>query len=287
MAALSDGTAEVAGLVAAFSMTHVGLSNVRQPIISACGAGAKRFGLVGRGWRLPSYWLGDSSGNEIWPDAEAAGRQIFRVLYSAVAFGTLGAAAGVYADCRAATSAVELAPWARAGLVAVAALAQGISITSLLNPSPLSLVPGFRTSADAPLGLERDDSLKLAPYGLTRITRHPLILPVVPWGLANAALAGGRATDVALFGGLAVYALVGCKAQDERAAAAAAVGTVFARGDLTPFYDSTSFTPFAAVLDGRQKLRDVVGEVAWVYLCGGVALGWALEEMTLRALESL
>jgi len=224
----------------------------------------------------------------VWPDEAAAGRQIFRALYSIVAFATLGGAAGAYAASRAVVPApVDLSPWAHWGLVALASVAQGVSLASLVNPSPLSLVPGFRATADAPLGLERDDALKLTPYGLTRITRHPLILPVVPWGAANALLVGGRPADVALFCGLALYALAGCKAQDERAAAAAEVGTVFARGDLTPFYEKTSFAPFAAVIDGRQRLGDVIDEVAWAYLGGGIVLGWALEEAMLDALARL
>merc|ERR1719162_184246 len=98
-------------------------------------------------------------------------------------------------------------------LFGVASIAQGISLASLVNPSPLSLVPGFEADDDAPLKLKRDGSLKLRPYGLTRITRHPLILPVVPWGLANAILTGGRAPDLVIFLGLAAYAVAGCKAQ--------------------------------------------------------------------------
>jgi len=68
---------------------------------------------------------------------------------------------------------------------------------------------------------------------------------------ANALLTGGRAADVILFLGLGLYALAGCYAQDLRASAAAEVGTVFAKGDLTSFYADTSFVPFAAILDGR------------------------------------
>ena len=82
------------------------------------------------------------------------------------------------------------------------------------------------------LGLRRDDRLKLSPAGLTRITRHPLILPVVPWGFANAFLTGSHECDLALFAGLAVYAVAGCKAQDLRVEASAQVGTVFDDGAL-------------------------------------------------------
>ena len=75
---------------------------------------------------------------------------------------------------------------------AAATGAQAISIASLLNPSPLSLVPGVEEDETALGGIKRDDRRKLRPYGLTRITRHPLILPVVPWGAANALLAGAQ-----------------------------------------------------------------------------------------------
>lgn len=79
--------------------------------------------------------------------------------------------------------------------------------------------------------VRRDDGRKLSPCGLTRLTRHPLILPVVPWGCANALLAGGHAPDLALFGGLALYAVAGCYAQDLRAQASAQVGAL---GRLRP-----------------------------------------------------
>ena len=65
------------------------------------------------------------------------------------------------------------------GNAGVAALSAALSLASLGNASPLSLVPGFAKDEAAPMGLVRDDSLKLRPFGLTRITRHPLILPMV------------------------------------------------------------------------------------------------------------
>lgn len=273
--------------VAAFSATHIGLSALRGPIIEGCGSAASALRLVGRGVTLPDFWLGDSSGNQIWPDEASAGRQIFRVGYSLVATASLLGAFGAFQACHYSTPpALALGPEARAALVAVASAAQGISLASLLNPSPLSLVPGFEASSAAPLGLARDDSLKLRPYGLTRVTRHPLILPVVPWGLANAALGGGRPCDVVLGGGLALYAILGCYAQDLRAEASAAVGTPLREGaDLSAFYDSTSFAPFGALLDGRQRVADVRDEVSWASLAVGCAAGWALEAATLAWLD--
>ena len=317
------GEAELALYVGLFSATHVGLSAVRDPIISGLGRAASALSLVGRDVRLPSIWLGDGSaldeatGQElVFPDEETAGRQLFRIVYSVVAAATLG---GSFAAFQAVqlhspvldwTVPITSSPEARAALFAVASIAQGVSLASLVNPSPLSLVPGFETDPSAPLQLKRDDSLKLRPYGLTRITRHPLILPVVPWGLANALVTGGRAADVVLFAGLAVYALVGCYAQDVRAAEAAEVGTVFAKGDLTAFYATTSFVPFQAILDGRQRSPIAFGsggagaaaaargdgevedgwlfrEVPWLYLAGGVVAGAALEAATLSAVAGI
>ena len=74
--------------------------------------------------------------------------------------------------------------------------------------------------------------------------------------------------------------------QDGRAAAAAEVGTVFARGDLTGFYDETSFVPFAAVVDGRQRLADVAAEVPWAYLVLGALFGVASEAATLLVIDA-
>ena len=65
------------GLVAGFSVTHIGLSAVREPLIAACGATADGLGLVGRGWRLPeAWWPADAGGLEVWPDAPTEQRAI-------------------------------------------------------------------------------------------------------------------------------------------------------------------------------------------------------------------
>ena len=182
-------------LVGGFSVTHIGLSAVREPLIAACGSTAARLNLVGSGVELPKIWLADTTGYEIWPDEAIAGRQIYRAGYTAVASALLFPALAAYPEARASESLLvgaQLGPATWTALFAVAAGAQGISIASLFNPSPLSLVPGFAASNEAPLGIQRDDRLKLEPLGLTRITRHPLILPVVPWGVANCLLGGGQ-----------------------------------------------------------------------------------------------
>lgn len=115
-----------------------------------------------------------------------------------------------------------------------AALSFGAVVASLFNASPLGLMPSFEgdpggsrgTGPENALaaGIRRDDTLIFTARGLTRITRHPLILPVVPWGFATAYLA----CDWILFGGLSIYAVAGWFAQDLRVIREeGSVGTVF------------------------------------------------------------
>jgi len=131
--------------------------------------------------------------------------------------------------------------------------------------------------------VQRNDSLKLRPTGLTRITRHPLILPVVPWGIATSMLAGGRTCDFLFFGGLALYALAGCAAQDLRVLRQeGSVGTVFLPGEsLDSFFSTTSYVPFGAVIDGRQSIQDIIAEVPWLPLGIGCLVGVFLEDTLL------
>ena len=271
-------------LVGGFSVSHIGLSAVREPLIERCGAAAGALGLVGRGWQLPEIWLADTGGLEIWPDEGIAGRQLYRLGYTAVASALLFPALAAYPAARLADGSgpVTLSTLAWWASFAAAAAAQGVSIASLFNPSPLSLVPAFDTDDDSPLGVRRDDTRKLAAAGLTRITRHPLILPVVPWGVANALLTGGHACDLAIFVGLSLYALAGCRAQDVRVAQQAQVGTVFEDGALNRFYQDTSFLPFGAVLDGRQSLDAALREVPAAAVAAGLVLGGAVEWTTLQ-----
>ena len=282
-------TAELGGLVGTFSATHIGLSAVRESLIERAGRACGSLGIVGRDVKLPSFWLADTSGFDVWPDEATAGRQVYRAGYTLISSALLFPALAAYPELRAATIEASAPPllqlsaegwWA---CFACASAAQAISIASLVNPSPLSLVPSFEADGDALLRVKRNDRLKLNPFGLTRITRHPLILPVVPWGVSNALLAGGRTPDLLLFGGLAVYAIAGCWAQDLRVAnEEGSVGTTLEQGALSSFFRATSFAPFGAVLAGRQSLEDVRREVPWSVLAAGLVVGAAIEWATLE-----
>ena len=69
-----SSTGELGSLVLAFSVTHIGLSAVRETVIEQVGIVMGRLNLVGRGLRLPSFWLADTSGLDVWPDEATAGR---------------------------------------------------------------------------------------------------------------------------------------------------------------------------------------------------------------------
>ena len=104
------------------------------------------------------------------------------------------------------------------------------------------LVAGVMTPSPASVGgAPRDE-----PTGVQRITRHPVFMGLGIWGLAHL-IAGGYASDVAFFGGFALFALVGSWHQDQRKLAA---------GDpqFERFHAATPFIPFA----GRGVLRGLM-----------------------------
>ena len=83
----------------AFASSHIGLSATRSNIIiRSFGETTNSLNLVGnKEWVLPSWWPGDNTGgNKIFPDKLTAGRQVYRLFYTAVSFLTLGSAFGAY-----------------------------------------------------------------------------------------------------------------------------------------------------------------------------------------------
>lgn len=280
---------------------------MRTQLISSIGDSVNSFNLIGNeDWVLPTWWPGDNTGgNRIFPDKLTAGRQVYRALYTAVSFITLGSALSAYISSSSIHNDGLLLLDQSASIynacLFAASLSFGAAIASLFNASPLGLMPSFE-EADANddtviAGIKRDDTMKFTTRGLTRITRHPLILPVVPWGLATAYLAGDRLCDYILLGGLSLYAIGGCYAQDLRVIREeGSVGTVFQtearkkdseeRTQLRKFFAETSFVPFKAVFDGRQNLEDILIEFPWIQFIVGTTVGMVLELQILDLLQN-
>lgn len=303
--------------VFAFASSHIGMSAARSSIISFFGDLSQALNCVdNKEWVLSSWWPGDDlGGTQIFPDALTAGRQIYRAVYTVVSFFTLSEAFDTYLDVGSLQQPAETVfkgTLLHAACLISAALSYGAVAASLFNASPLGLMPGFNVTAQSNNGVDRsivnsivnirrDDTLKFTARGLTLITRHPLILPVVPWGIANAILAGARSCDYILFGGLSIYAIAGCFAQDLRVLREeGSVGTVFridSRGErdvneeyeereqLRRFFEATSFIPFQAVFDGRQCFKDIISEIPWLPFVAGTVAGVFVESWVLQVLQ--
>ena len=355
------GTGALLFWITAFATSHIGLSAIRQPLITEVfGKYLARdvLGLVdgtnSTRLPLPDVWPGDAAGNILFPDVETTGRQLYRLFYTAISCLTLGTAVQLYLAEHHTTTTTTINTINSSNTIRntilnschqhpfcylVATLAGACSLASFANASPLGLMPSFRrTSSTTPHDREgefaeiedndaetttnrgvvgagatvwamtREDGRKCVPKGLTRITRHPLILPVVPWGFATARLVGGHAPEEIFFGGLAVYAIVGCYCQDLRVVRQeGSVGTTLLTGgggeeeeeeetrrlmsektterqQLHSFYQQTSFLPFGAVWDGRQSWQVILQEFPLVPFVLAIPASWCLETLLLQYL---
>jgi uncharacterized membrane protein len=110
-------------------------------------------------------------------------------------------------------------------------------VASNLRPSPAAIVPG-----------------EARPAGAYLLTRHPLMTGFTLIGLLHLPM-NGAASDVAFFGGAALFPLVGAWHQDQRK---------LAGGDpaFRAFYEATPFFLFT----GRETLRGLreLPLLAWV-----------------------
>ena len=94
------------------------------------------------------------------------------------------------------------------------------------------LVAGLLSQGPAPFaGKPLED-----PAGVHRITRHPVFMGTSLMAVAQC-IANGYATDVAFFGGIAVFSLVSCRCQELRRLASG--DPVYRR-----FHAATAFLPF-------------------------------------------
>jgi uncharacterized membrane protein len=173
------------------------------------------------------------------------GRGGYTGLYSLVAFATFVPLCWVYFTNRHAGPWLWAAPATGALRVALYAgllLAFVLVAASLIRPSPAGVVAG-----DA------------RPGGVYLLTRHPLMTGLALIGLLHL-VPNGATSDVAFFGGLALFPMIGAAHQDARKRAS---------GDaaMRAFLDGTPFWLFT----GRGTLRGL-RELPWVAIAAGLAL---------------
>lgn len=119
-------------------------------------------------------------------------------------------------------------------------------VAGLVRPSPASIVPGDPR-----------------PHGAHWLTRHPLFMGLGLFGLLHL-IPNGHAADIAFFGGFPLFAVLGCRHQDERKLAAGAPG-------FAEFHRLTPFLPFTGSATARG-----IRELGPIVVIGGLGLTWLL-----------
>ncbi|MFQ5697169.1 MAG: NnrU family protein [Myxococcota bacterium] len=177
------------------------------------------------------------------------GERGFQAAYSLVALALFVPLVWVYATHKHAGPwlwSLPHGPW----LLAVAYLGNGLALVLLISgfvqPSPV-------VRKDAPSEAR----------GLLRLTRHPTFMAIGLWA-ATHLLPNGSAADVAFFGGMLGFALVGAWHQDRRKLATGSPG-------FREFYEATAFLR----LGGAQALRGL-RELPPGVVLGGLAATVAL-----------
>lgn len=179
------------------------------------------------------------------------GERAFQGVYSAVALAIFVRLVWIYFANK------HAGPWLWTlalgpGLRWLVYLGMGVAFTfvasGLVRPSPASVTPG-----------------EARPYGIYRITRHPLIMGIALFGGLHL-IPNGSLADVAFFGGFAVFALVGCWHQDQRKLATS--GDAFRQ-----FYAGTPFLPFTG-RDTLQGLRELSPVAIAIGVTLTVGLRW-------------
>lgn len=178
----------------------------------------------------------------------ALGTNGYLLLYSAVAFATLGGM--VWAYYRAPFVGFWHVPALRYVPLAVMPIALVLLVSGLLTRNP-TLV-----------GAERLLQSAEPARGILRVTRHPLMWGIALWA-ASHVLARGDAAATVFFGSFLVLALTGTGLIDHRKRAT--LGK-----DWERFAGVTSNVPFAAIAAGRNHFS--AREVGWGRLLAGLAL---------------
>ena len=117
-----------------------------------------------------------------------------------------------------------------------------------LMPFSLSLI-GAAALSPNPLSI----NLRSLPYrpespGIVSVTRHPMLWGFALWTLSHL-IANGDLVSAILFGGLAIFALLGMGTLDRKMQAR------LGADEWHRLADNTSAVPFAAVLSGNMKLH--------------------------------
>jgi uncharacterized membrane protein len=183
------------------------------------------------------------------PLVRAIGEKLFLLLYSVVAFVTLGATAHAYQAAPAGTPLWTVGDglWA---LATAAMLVAAILLLGSLIRNPA--LPGAAKSAAT-----------AQARGVYAITRHPMMWAFALWGVCHI-LVYPVAKNIVVAGAIIVLALLGAALQDRKKAALDPEG-------WPAWQARTSYLPFAAIAQGRARF----GGFGMHAIAGGIVV-WLL-----------
>ncbi len=167
----------------------------------------------------------------------ATGEKAYLALYSLAAFATLGWMIWAYGR----TPAEPLFPGLRYAPAIAAPFACLFAVCAVLTRNPTAV------------GQARTLGAPDAARGILRVTRHPLMWAFMLWSGAHV-LARGELKSLVFFGSFLVLASAGALLIDARKAREHGE-------DWKRFARATSWFPFVAILQGRNRLA--LAEIGW------------------------
>lgn len=180
---------------------------------------------------------------------ERVGENVFRILYSLVALAAITWMVMAY----------NTAPFV---MIWPAGPALGHLPLLIMPVALILLIGGVSGPNPTAVGQSVDADQSEPARGVLRITRHPVMWAIGLWGIVHL-LANGDFASLLFFGGLAFLALFGAAMQDIKRTSEAAPG-------WGVFLQNTSHVPFAAIIQGRQRLA--FGELGWLPIAGGLVV---------------
>jgi len=157
----------------------------------------------------------------------------FKAVYSAISFATFIPLIIVFSRAR------HLSP--------LPALPQGpLLATGLTTLAIIILLQAFATASPITTAADLLGVRPAGPRGIQTITRHPVNLAFVLFGVGHAA-ANPFGTDLAFFLGFVLFSILSSLHQDYRV-------RLSGEGAAVKFMEKTSLVPFAAILTGKQHL---------------------------------
>lgn len=183
----------------------------------------------------------------------------YRAVYSLASIALLAAMIGAYGGLRySPENRIYFIAPAWAGHIALLLIVLGLllAIMGFLSPGP--------TLAGGEGLLARPEPAR----GALRLTRHPFLWGTSLWAAGHLIVNGDRVSLI-FFGSLLLVALLGTRSIDRKCAKRNPAG-------WAPFLAKTSNLPFAALVQGRNRLA--IGELAWralIALALTAALYWA------------